>query len=79
MAALPPGPTGQKPSWSSRVDDEVERRHLRLSYQQVRRHFLTKQHLTLRTAETKAERIAEDLVGLHATGTTSPICNCQRG
>ena len=45
---------------------------LQLHDLQVRRHFLVKQHLTPGTAGASMEVIAEDLVELHATGTTSP-------
>jgi len=45
---------------------------LRLPDRQMRRHILAKQHLTPRTAGANTDVIAEDLVGLHATGTTSP-------
>ena len=45
---------------------------LRLFGEQMRRHLLAKHHLTPRTAGTNTEVIAEDLLGLHATGTTSP-------
>jgi hypothetical protein len=69
MAALPPGPPGQRPSSSSTVD-KAERPVI--TERQLRRHLLAKQHLTPRTAGPNTEVIADDLVGLHATGTTSP-------
>jgi hypothetical protein len=37
----------------------------------MRRHILAKQHLTPHTAGANSDVIAEDLVGLHDTGTTS--------
>jgi hypothetical protein len=45
---------------------------LQLSDWQMRRHCLAKQHLASGAGRATIESIAEDLVGLHATGTTSP-------